>query len=181
VVLVALTGCAVERQPSTAQGGTGGQPGIVRSFMASDLTFRPIPAERLADPAVRAAAEECERAGRQHCREYATPTDQRQSFTKGVDRKAVAVLQLGRLPAGTTKVETACRFTDPTGSTAVTLRNPIAVPPGMPPTMVLTSTCLMTFETGTREGNWTVEFDVNGERASVLRFEVLAGPGAGSV
>ena len=47
-VLLALAGCAVGRQPSTAQGSAGAQPGFVRSFMTTDLAFRPIPAERLA-------------------------------------------------------------------------------------------------------------------------------------
>jgi hypothetical protein len=43
------------------------------------------------------------------------------------------------------------------------------------------STCVMNLLPATREGTWTVEFDIGGERAAVLRFEVLAGPGARSV
>src|SRR5689334_17946085 len=143
VALAALPGCAVEHHPTTAQGGAGAQPGLVRSFMASDLAYRPIPPERLADPAIRAAAEACERAGGQHCREYVTPTAERQSFRKGVDPKAVAILQLGRLPAGVTTFETTCRFVDPAGSSVTTLRNPITAPPGMPPWAVLTTSCVM--------------------------------------
>ncbi len=148
--------------------------------MASDLAHHPLSAAQLANPGVHAAVEGCERAGRPHCREYSGPADQRRSFTKGVDPKAVAVIQLGRLQGGTT-LESVCRFTDPTGNTTATLRNPIPVPPGMPPEMALTSTCVMNLQPATREGSWTVEFDINGERASVLRFEVLAGPGARSV
>jgi hypothetical protein len=147
--------------------------------VTSDLAYRPLPAERLSDPGVRARIEECERAARQHCREFAEPVDQRQSFRKGVDAKVVAVLQLGRLPAGTT-LERVCRFIDPGGSMVTTLRSPVTVPPSMPPDMTLSSSCVMNLGPGTREGTWTVEFEVNGERASVLHFEVLAGPGAGS-
>jgi hypothetical protein len=179
-VLLALASCAVGRQPSTAQGSAGAQPGFVRSFMTTDLAFRPIPAERLADPAVRAAAEACERAGRPHCREYVVATDQRQSFKKGLDPKALAVLQLGQLSAGEATYEVACRFVDPAGSAVTTLRHPVVAPPGLPPGTVMTSSCVMNLTPGTQEGGWTVEFDVNGERAAVLRFEVLAAAGAGS-
>ena len=162
--LVALAGCA------------GTRP-YVRGVVTSGLAYHPLPAERLADPGVRATIEACEREGRQHCREYEEPADERRSFTKGVDREAMAVLQLGRLPAGTAH-EAACRLLDPTGRVAGRSREPIPVPPA--PGSTLSFSCALDLGPATPEGRWTAEFDLDGARVAALPFEVLAGPRARS-
>ena len=176
-------GCAAERQPPAVAGTAGAKPGIVVGGMTSALEHRPYTAEELAIPGTRSAVEQCERAGRQHCREQEVPRDRRRTFTKGVDPQAVALFQVGGLRPGMT-VDGACRFTDPSGSTAATLHAtsvPWVAPPDLPPRATLDFSCTMDLSPTVPAGNWTVECVINGERALVLRFEVVEGSDSGRV
>ena len=123
------TGCTVEHQPAAVAGTAGAKPGIVVGGMTSAVEYRPLTVEEFAIPGTRSAVEQCERAGRQHCREQEVPRDRRRTFTKEVDPKAVALFQVGGLRPGMT-LDGACRFTDPSGSTAATLH--ATAPSGSP-------------------------------------------------
>ena len=175
-------GCAVGRQPPAVAGTAGAKPGIVVGGMTSAVAYRPYTAEELAIPGTRSAVEQCERAGRQHCREQEVPRDRRRTFTKGVDPQAVALFRVGGLRPGMT-LDGACRFTEPSGSGSATLRTatPLVVPPGLPPQATLDFTCAMDLKPVVPAGTWTVECVINGERALVLRFEVVEGSNSGTV
>ena len=177
------TGCTVEHQPAAVAGTAGAKPGIVVGGMTSAVEYRPLTVEELAIPGTRSAVEQCERAGRQHCREQEVPRDRRRTFTKGVDPKAVALFQVGGLRPGMT-LDGACRFTDPSGSTAATLHAtsaPWITPPDLPPQATLDFSCTMGLSSAVPAGDWTVECVINGERALVLRFEVVEASNSGAV
>ena len=157
----------------------GAQPVVASATLTSALVYRPLTAERLADPGMRAAVEQCERTGKDHCREYAVPGEKRQSFTKGADPKVVATFVVGGTRPGL--LVAGCNFIGPAGITEGTVDIPgITVPPGLPPSQTLTLTCPMELLPTTPTGTWRVELSLNGQRVSVLPFAVLAGASPGS-
>jgi hypothetical protein len=167
-----VAACGAEHRPP------GARPVVASGALTSGLVYRPLPAERLADPGMRAAVEGCERAGKEHCREYAVPGEKRQDFTKGADPAVVATFAVGGAAPGL--LVAGCDFIDPAGIPERVVDIPgLTVPPGLPSDQTLTLTCPMELSPTTPEGAWRVELSLDGRRAAVLPFRVLAAAGPG--
>jgi hypothetical protein len=155
------------------------QPGAAGVTLTSALVRERYESVDLGIPGRRALVRRCEDARREGCRSRWVPRDRRTAFAKGADRQVLALVSLADRPPGAAHA-VACRFRDPSGEEAATVRLRVNVPLDTPPGSVVSFPCAMALDAGAPTGPWWMELVVDGRREVTLPFTVTeaAVPGA---
>lgn len=180
IAVAALACAALQACASTgaAPPNTVALPGLVGGVLTSAIEYRPLTADDLARPGVRAGVEHCEKIGEVHCREDKRPRDRRTSFTAGVDPSVVAMLGIARLTPGAV-YGMECRLIDPAGAVvSASPRAEVTPPPAAGPDAAILQICEFSLPARGTTGRWNVELAIDGRPVYALPFELSAGPGA---